>query len=127
VSVTALVDSVGVNVLYVVNDPGQLVLALHSDADNRPGTVISQFNPIVLEPGWLVGSPTSNAILEPGIVYWVVASSSSSGGSVELEHDNEGTYPFGENFYSYDAGKTWTPRPTATTDLIFKVSGRLRN
>jgi len=121
---TARVDSLGVNVLDVARDPGQLVLSLYENLDNGPGELIATCASIPSGTGWLMGVPDSRVILRPGEVYWLVASSTSPYGSFELEHDNEGTYLGGVNLYSYDAGISWTPRPTPHTDLIFKVLGR---
>jgi hypothetical protein len=127
VSAMAGVDSIGVNVLYVRGEPGQLIFALHADAANRPGAVISQFSPIASGSGWLMGPPNSSSILDPGEVYWIVVSSTSSSGAFELEHDLEGTYLDGENLYSYDAGASWVQRDTGNTDILFKVVGQWLN
>ena len=121
----AYIDSIGVNVLEIARNPGNLVISLYSNSAGGPANLISQFLPVEAGIGWLVGSADSGVAIVGGEVYWLVVSSTADGGSLELEHDNQGTYESGDNSYSYDAGGSWVPRPG--TDLLFKVVGRWKN
>jgi len=119
---SAKVDSLGVQVLSISNNPGQLVVSLHPDTPNGPGHELAAWATPQSGTGWLVGALASSVPVEAETTYWIIARSTEDSGSFELEHDNAGTYPGGFNAYSENVGVVWFHR--VETDLIFRVIGR---